>query len=114
MNQREERALVKETKALIKEVEAGNTEHAAWVAIQDRVQRLKEDRSQAEVAELLGKGRSWVQQVLRWDAARAASPHGEQARPGMRESTDKAAARKVLADPKTRQEVLENLPDEHI
>ena len=106
----DDRALVAETRALIEEVESGQTAHAAWVAIQDRVKRLYEGRTQAEVGELIGKKATWVGAVLAWDPGRPELPH---ARKGAGvERGDKAAAKKVLRDPEARSNVIESLSEE--
>lgn len=107
---KQDAALVKETKALIKEVEAGDTEHAAWVAIQDRVKLLAEDRTQTEVGKLLGKGRTWVNSMLTWDAPAGTTPHSAAARGT--DKGDSAKAKKVLRDPEQRKKVIAELDHE--
>ncbi len=105
---REDRALVKETKALIKEVESGDTAHAAWVAIQDRVQQLCEDRTQTAVGDLLGKGPDWVSTVVRWDSAAADLPFSAGAR-GRDYDRNARGARKVLTDPAQRARTFKDM-----
>jgi hypothetical protein len=115
---REDRALVKETKTLIKEVEAGDTAPAAWVAIQDRVNQLyKAFGSYKAVGREIGKDDKWVSGVVAWERGSAAAPTpwattapaGRQARA----ASNRSAAKKVLADPAERVKVIEGLtPDE--
>jgi len=109
MNTKERNALVKETKALIKEVEAGQPEHAAWVAIQDRVRQLHaEVGSNRKVGKLIGKGETWVRDVLRWDARDRARPFGGEAKNALRyEQNERTVARKVLTDPEKRKQAIE-------
>lgn len=102
----EERALVQETKALIKEVEAGDTDHAAWVAIQDRLKQLADGRSNREVGRLVGKSESWVQKTVTWNPYHGTLPQGG---PRKLDSNERSSARKVLRDPARRQKVVESL-----
>lgn len=112
MNKQEERALVKETKALIKQVESGDTAHAAWVAIQDRVRQLYEGRTQREVAEQIGKKKSWVGELLTWDFQDPGKPTPWA---GPRGTTREAStATKILRDPQTRAKVLAKLDDKDL
>lgn len=95
-----DRALVRETKALIREVERGDTAHAAWVAVRDRVERLYEGRTQTEVGKLLGKSGKWVSDLLRWDSSSSSveSPFARDAAPGRKASVQNAEARKILEE----------------
>jgi len=91
--------LVEETKALIEQVESGDTAHAAWLAIRDRVKQLYagRGRSQAEIGELLGKKPTWVNTLLRWDASVDSLPFSRPERdrePARRER----AAKQILAE----------------
>jgi hypothetical protein len=107
-------ALVDETKALIREVEGGETVHAAWVAIQDRIKQLNKVYSQREIAPKLGKSYTWVKDVLRWDPARhsgASSPFARDASSNRRDSVEQAEAKKVLRDPEKRAKVIESLTE---
>lgn len=104
MNKREERALVSETKALIDEIEGGRFEKVAWIAVQDRVKRLRaagtpEERTQKSVAALLGKSTMWVRDVIRWDASTSTqSPFSRGSRPGRREGVEDAEAARVARE----------------
>ena len=81
--------LVEETKTLLEEVEAGNPDRAAWIAIQDRVRRICEAlSSRLEASKRLGKSPS--------------------------EISDEAGARSPLRDPEKRKAVLEGLSDAEI
>lgn len=102
--------LVEETKALIKEVEAGTTDRAAWIAIQDRVKRLAKGRTQTEVGRLIGKDRRWVSELLAWVSAAADSPFSAAAR-GRDADRNARGARNVLVDPEQREKILTSLPD---
>lgn len=106
-----DRALVAETKALINEVESGDTAHAAWVAIQDRVKRLYEGRTQEEVGGLIDKSLYWVADVLKW---KPEDPQGRTpfagSRAERRPGEQKNIAKKVLADPEQRRRVIADLP----
>ncbi len=104
---KEDRALVKETKALIKEVESGDTTHAAWIAVQDRVQQLYEGRTQTEVAELIGKSQSWTAKLLRWDYSHANSPPW-----GSGSNKRSEVTAKALSDPGKRRALASSLPPE--
>ncbi len=110
-----DRALVTETKALIKEVESGDTAHAAWVAIQDRLQQLYDGRSQQQVADLVERPKTWVRDVLNWDVRSAThtpfatnSPAGKRAR----QASNRAAAKKMMTDPVELPAVIEKLTEE--
>lgn len=112
MATKENGALVEETKALIREVEAGDTDRAAWIAIQDRIKRLYEGRTQREVGELIGKHYRWVQNVLTWDAHRDVhSPHGG---PVARERREKSVAKKALRNSESRKQVLADLSKDEL
>lgn len=101
-------ALVAETRALIGEVEAGETTRAAWIAIRDRLRRLGEDRTQAEVGRLLDKSRSWVKDVVDWEPGeRRPTPFGGDFRATVRR--EEVGARSVLRDPDRREKVLSGL-----
>lgn len=107
-------ALVDETKALWAEVEAGNTDHAAWIAIQDRVRTLTQDRSQAEAARLLGRDATSVGELLRWDR-RSLTPWSTDSKLGKskQEISQRSAAKTIMRDPKQRSQVIKSLtPDE--
>jgi hypothetical protein len=107
MNEKDRKALVEETKALIDEVEAGQPEHAAWLAIQDRVQRLHaEVGSNRKVGKLIGKGETWVRDVLKWDARDRARPFGGAEKNAKRYEQQ---ARKVLTDPAKRKAAIEEI-----
>jgi hypothetical protein len=106
---REDQRLVRETKALIKEVERGDTVHAAWIAIQDRVAQLKEGRTQAEVGELVGKKSSWIAYLLHWDSTTVESPFATAARPTESAASDRSHAKRALRDPENRRAVLRDL-----
>lgn len=107
---RTDNALVEETRALIQEVESGDTAHAAWVAIQDRVQRLCEGRTQTEVASLVGKSQTWVSELLSWDYRDHDKPTPKA---GPRKPEwNQATAKKVLADPEQRTKVIESFTEE--
>lgn len=116
MNKQEERRLVAETKALIKEVEAGQTDRAAWIAIQDRVRELYLDeegrpfRTQVEVGELLGKKRDWISEVLAWDAEDLPTPFSHAANL-RRQHLDRneRGAKTALRDPTSRAKVIAEL-----
>ena len=104
--------LVEETKTLIEEVEAGNPDHAAWLAIRDRVEQLAEDRTEDEVGELLSKSRRWVHDVLAWAHHDVPSPF---AKPGRDRVNVKYGAKKALRDPEIRKQVIEALtPEERV
>lgn len=105
-----EGVLVAETKALIAEVEAGQTARAAWTAIQDRVKQLYEGRTQREVAEMLGKSCAWVATVLNWRDVHEAPFSGAKYQENARRSRTKAA----LRDPRIRAEVFKELDSEEI
>lgn len=109
MTDTQERALVDETKALIREVEAGETAHAAWIAIRDRVQRLMESHTQPQVGALLDKSRSWVAKVLAWDVYSNTLPLQG---PSQERARTKYHARQALQDPEQRREVIESLTEE--
>lgn len=108
----DDRALVKETKALIKEVESGETAHAAWVAIQDRVKRLYKTRTEREVAGLLGKASSWVHDVLVWDGG-IDLPFSASAR-GRDQDRNTRGAKTALRDPEARKQVIASLDADEI
>jgi len=110
----EAKSLAKETKTLIGEVEKGETAHAAWVAIQDRVQQLYEGRNQREVAALVGKTHTWVADILHWDSGNSSfqTPFARDAKPGRREGVERAGAKAVLRDPENRKAVLDELTEE--
>jgi hypothetical protein len=99
--------LVEETKALIKEVEAGDTANAAWLAIQDRVRRISDGRTQRETGRLLSKSDTWVSTVLAWDFQdpKTPTPHAGP-RGAQREAS---TAKKVLRDPEQRRQVIADL-----
>lgn len=101
-----DRALVKETKALIKEVESGDTAHAAWVAIQDRVRRLYEGRTQTEVGELVGKSDQWIRNMLKWDPDVHAVPHSN---PAYQERAKRSRTSAALRDPDVRVKVFKDM-----
>lgn len=107
-----ERALVAETKVLIAEVEAGQTDRAAWIAIQDRVKLLAEGRSQREVGDLIGRSHDWVGKVLRWDGRDHV--HLPQGGRGQDIAQSKSRAKKALRDPKIRAEVFKDLDSTEI
>lgn len=102
----EERALVRETKALVKNIEAGRLERAAWLAVQTNVARLKDGRTQTEVGELLGRGQWWVKKVLGWDPTQTPSPFG-----GVEENKARYERhdKTVLRDPERRRRVFKDL-----
>jgi len=114
MDKKDERALVKETKALIGEVEAGNTARAAWVAIQDRVLRLSWDHTQKELAALVGKSETWVGAVLAWNPQVPADETPWAAENARRASTTgltklERSAKTTLRGPASRRKVFKEL-----
>lgn len=103
-------ALVKETKALIKEVEAGNTDHAAWVAIQDRVKLLAASRTHRQVGASLDKDATWVTKVLQWRGDD--HHHLPLGGPKQDVAQSKSRAKKALRDPEIRAKVIADLKPE--
>jgi hypothetical protein len=86
--------LAKEAKSLIREIEEGRPERAAWIAVQEKLLAMSAaGSSQRDIAELVGKSSSWVQRVLRWDPRGGGSPHAE---PGKPSKAGPAHAREVL------------------
>ncbi len=101
-------ALVEETKTLIAEVESGETAHAAWLAIQDRVKRLNEGRTQVEVGKLIGRSGDWVGEIVRWEPNdRRPTPFGGDFR--ATKNRDVVGARSALRDPVKRKAAIEQL-----
>lgn len=109
--------LVAETKALIAEVEAGETKHAAWIAIQDRVKQLLGKHSQAEVGRLLDKHSKWVSMIEKWDAGSPSAPTPfagtSPAGKAAKEQSERAAVRRIAREaPEQVAEAIQAAPPE--
>ena len=103
-------ALVEETRALIREVESGETDRAAWIAIRDRVEELCRDRTQAEVGGLLDKPPTWVSDMIGWSPGSRSTPFGGDYRGNL--PSHRAAAKRLLRDPEQREKVIAALTPE--
>jgi hypothetical protein len=70
--------------------------------------------SNREIGEWFGRSHTWVQDIVRWHTSGSArTPFGEDARPGMRERTDRSATKKVLRE-SSPEEIAELLDDRDI
>lgn len=95
---KEAKAVGAEVATMAGQIEGGESDRVAWVAIQDRVKRLSEGRTQTEVGVLVGQKKSWVSSVVNWKSAAAESPFANKAQPARNAASDHAKAKRVLRE----------------